>query len=31
MLRAVVGRGQVLFRSDFPYLPRVLAANCVQQ
>jgi hypothetical protein len=31
MLRAVVGRGQVLFRSDFPYLPRALAANCVQQ
>jgi hypothetical protein len=30
MLRAVVGHDQVLFGSDFPYLRRVLAANCVQ-
>jgi aminocarboxymuconate-semialdehyde decarboxylase len=28
MLRSVVGMGQVLFGSDFPYLRRDLAVNC---
>lgn len=31
MLRDVVGLDQVLFGSDFPYLRRDLAVNCVQQ
>jgi predicted TIM-barrel fold metal-dependent hydrolase len=31
MLRDVVGLEQVLFRSDFPYLRRDLAVNCVQR
>jgi hypothetical protein len=30
-LRAIGGHDQVLFWSDFPYLRRVLAANCVQK
>jgi aminocarboxymuconate-semialdehyde decarboxylase len=31
MLRDVVGMDQVLFGSDFPYLRRDLAVNCVQR
>jgi 6-methylsalicylate decarboxylase len=31
MLRDVVGLDQVLFGSDFPYLRRDLAVNCVQR
>jgi 6-methylsalicylate decarboxylase len=31
MLRDVVGLDQVLFGSDFPYLRRDLAINCVQR
>jgi predicted TIM-barrel fold metal-dependent hydrolase len=31
MLREVVGLDQVLFGSDFPYLRRDLAVNCVQR
>ena len=31
MLRDVVGLGQVLFGSDFPYLRRDLAVNCVER
>ena len=28
MLRSVVGMGQVLFGSDYPYLPRAMAVSC---
>ena len=31
MLRDVVGMDQVLFGSDFPYLRRDLAVNCVER
>lgn len=31
MLRDVVGLDQVLFGSDFPYLRRDLAVNCVRR
>ena len=31
MLRDVVGMDQVLFGSDFPYIRRDLAVNCVQR
>jgi predicted TIM-barrel fold metal-dependent hydrolase len=31
MLRDIVGLDQVLFGSDFPYLRRDLAVNCVQR
>src|SRR5579859_2142880 len=31
MLKDVVGLDQVLFGSDFPYLRRDLAVNCVQR
>ena len=31
MLREIVGLDQVLFGSDFPYLRRDLAVNCVQR
>ena len=31
MLRDVVGMDRVLFGSDFPYMRRDLAVNCVQR